>query len=314
MFYAWAFFVWLGPVFVYSLIKLGTMKKRIIPIILALCIATSSCELLEGLADETKGITNEEIVEGLKTALEIGTDTATNILGHVDGYYKNPLVKIPLPPDVVKVKETIENNSSLNSIASSLNLYKKFDDVELAVNRAAEFAADSAKPIFKKAITQMSLTDAWDILNGTVPQTEGTKSAANASFDSAAATQYFINNTYTDLTNLFSPKINYALDQDISSLNFSAVDAWSALTTTYNTFRSNGTVVGALAFASLAGKPINLPQELDTDLGHFCTEKALTGLFYRVGLEEKKIRRNPFDWAMNIIQKVFGKTHEKPVG
>ena len=46
--------------------------------------------------------------------------------------------------------------------------------------------------------------------------------------------------------------------------------------------------------------------EVETELGDFATGKALDGLFYKVGEEEKKIRNNPYEWALDIIQKVFG--------
>ena len=69
-----------------------------------------SCEnLFNGDED---GLTTEEIVEGLKTALEIGTDTATSVLSLVNGYYGNSLYKIPLPPEA----DIIVDNLSLISV------------------------------------------------------------------------------------------------------------------------------------------------------------------------------------------------------
>lgn len=289
------------------------MKKSIIYLTAILTIGLSSCDYLNQLAEETDGITRDEIAEGLKTALEIGTDTATNKLGIANAYLNNPLIKIPLPPDVAYVKGLIENNSTLNQVASKINLYDKFEDVVVAINHSAESAAKDAKPIFKDAITGMSLTDAWDILNGAVPQSsDALKSATTDAFDSTAATQFFKNHTYTSLVNVYSPKIQTALEQDITPLNFSADDAWKNLTNTYNSFMSNTAVTTALTVAAFSGNAIDLPSELDSDLAVFCTEKALDGLFFRVGKEEKKIRQNPFDWALNIIQKVFGEKHVEP--
>jgi len=49
-----------------------------------------------------------------------------------------------------------------------------------------------------------------------------------------------------------------------------------------------------------------------TDLGTYVTEKALDGLFYKVSLQEKQIRKDPMKWAKtavgNILQRVFGKS------
>ena len=77
-------------------------------------------------------------------------------------------------------------------------------------------------------------------------------------------------------------------------VNYSPYDAWNDLTGAYNTFVNS--IAGQLAGLS----PVT------TDIGEYCTEKALDGLFHKVGEEEKKIRKNPFQWAVNIIQKVFG--------
>jgi len=240
----------------------------------------TSCEELFNSDEE--GLTTEEVVEGLKKALEIGTDTATSTLGLMNGYYGNSLYKIPLPPEA----DIIVDNLGLISVGADL-----VEDVVKGINRAAEDAASEAAPIFKDAITDMTLSDAWDILNGTNPASTG-KSAEG--FDSTAATGYFKVTTYDALTNLYSPKINNALQKDLLDINYSPYDAWEDLTSAYNTVAS-----------SLAGQPLGLTP-VTTDIGVYCTEKALDGLFNKVGEEEKKIRKDPFKWAVDIIKKVFG--------
>jgi len=42
------------------------------------------------------------------------------------------------------------------------------------------------------------------------------------------------------------------------------------------------------------------------DLDHYVTDKALDGLFYMVGQEEKKIRTNPADRVTSLLKQVFG--------
>lgn len=256
------------------------MKRIVWIILIAISFSITSCEgLFNGDED---GLTTEEVVKGLKTALEIGTDTATSVLGLVNGYYGNSLYKIPLPPEA----DIIVDNLSLISVGEDL-----VEDVIVGINRAAEDAANEAAPIFKDAITGMTLSDAWDILNGTNPA-ENNKSAGD--FDSTAATGYFKVTTYNALTDLYSPKINSALQKDLLDINYSPYDAWEDLTGAYNTVAN-----------SIAGQLLNLTP-VTTDIGVYCTGKALDGLFHKVGDEEKKIRKNPFEWAVDIIQKVFG--------
>ena len=256
------------------------MKKTIAVICIIIFFVFSACEGLFDTDDD--GLTTAEVIEGLKKALEIGTDTASASLGILDGYYGNPLIKIPLPPEA----SIIVDNLSLLSVGEDL-----VEDVVKGINRAAEDAAKDAAPIFKGVITGMSISDAWDILNGSNPAV-AVKSAG--SFDSTAATGYFKVKTYDALTDLYSPKINGALEKDLLGVNYSPYDAWDDLTGAYNLV-ANGTLGQILGL-----NPVN------TDIGEYCTEKALDGLFYKVGEEEKKIRRNPFQWAIGIIEKVFG--------
>lgn len=272
------------------------MKKLFIPIVLSAMMAFSSCELLE---DANSSLSDADIIEGLKTALNVGADSASGNLAKLNGYYNNPFLKIPLPAEAEAVRNLINSNSTLASLSSTLGLEAKFEEVIKTVNRAAESAASEAAPIFKSAITNLTIADGWDILHGTVPS-----STKSASFDSTAATQYLKGQTYGNLTALYAPKINLALGQDLIG-NTSATEAWTSLTSTYNSFFNNSAVELAVALAG-----IDLPTNINTDLGEFSTQKALDGLFYKVGVEEKKIRKNPLQWASSlvgdILEKVFG--------
>jgi hypothetical protein len=43
------------------------------------------------------------------------------------------------------------------------------------------------------------------------------------------------------------------------------------------------------------------------DLDHYVTNKAMDGLFYMVGQEEKKIRTDPAARVTDLLKTVFGK-------
>ena len=116
--------------------------------------------------------------------------------------------------------------------------------------------------------------------------------------------------TYDNLVSLYAPKINEALGEDLG-LGFSAEQAWNSLTTAYNNALNTTAVqIAIILYESTTGNDVNLPSAIETDIGVFSTQKALDGLFYKVALQEKKIRRNPFDWAVDIIQRVFGYIQE----
>ena len=94
-----------------------------------------------------------------------------------------------------------------------------------------------------------------------------------------AATTYLKKTTSNDLTNSFRPVIDSALAK------VNATKYWKDLFTVYN---------------KIAPKPVN------ADLNEYVTEKALTGIFYYIGDEEKKIRANPSARVTDVLKKVFG--------
>ena len=130
-------------------------------------------------------LSETEITEGLKEALKIGTDNAVGLVSKLDGYYKNPKVKIPLPGVVKKVEKVLR----------TVGFGSKVDAFELSINRAAEQAAPEAKALFIDTIKQMSFTDARKILNGR----------------ENAATLYFKDKTWDRLAEKFEPIVHSAM-------------------------------------------------------------------------------------------------------
>ncbi len=115
--------------------------------------AMSSGQLAAQSLDQLSG---REATAGLKAALEKGASTAVSSLGRTDGFWANPKVKIPLP-------ETLER------ARGALRLMGKGDEVdelELAINRAAEQAVPQAKTLLTSAVKSMSVDDAKQILRG----------------------------------------------------------------------------------------------------------------------------------------------------
>ena len=132
-------------------------------------------------------ITNDEMVQGLKEALEIGTQNAVAAVSKVDGYYRNPDIEIPLPEEIEKAGKYLR----LAGYGS------KVDDFEQSMNRAAEQAAPEAKQMFLGAVKEMKIEDAQKILDGT----------------DNAATSYFKDKTYARLQKIFKPIVKDTMGQ-----------------------------------------------------------------------------------------------------
>lgn len=138
-------------------------------------------------------------------------------------------------------------------------------DLVVKMNRAAEEAAAEAKPIFWNAITALSIQDGMSILQG----------------DSVAATRYLQTHTYDSLYARYKPRIQAAMD------SVGAQQAWEYIVDTYN------------------GLPTTLTPLTNRDLAAYVTDRALKGLFLKVGQHETKIRRDARYRVTELLQKVF---------
>ena len=49
-----------------------------------------------------------------------------------------------------------------------------------------------------------------------------------------------------------------------------------------------------------------IPVVADADLDEYVTQKALDGLYFMIGEEEKKIRAHPLETGSSILREVFG--------
>ena len=117
---------------------------------LLLFVATPAAAL--GIAD----ITNKDAVTGLKQALDDGAAAAIGKLGVENGFFGNAKVKIPLPASIQKVE----------GLMRAMGMKRQADDLELAMNRAAESAVAEAKPLLVDAVKKMTVQDAKGILTG----------------------------------------------------------------------------------------------------------------------------------------------------
>lgn len=147
-------------------------------------------------------LSNTDIASGLKEALKIGAQNASNQLSVTDGFFKDAAIKILMPQEAKQVEQTLRS-VGLGSVA---------DKAILAMNRAAEDAAKQAAPIFINAITSMSIQDGVNILKG----------------GNNAATNYLKGKTTTALTAAFKPVIQKSL----SKVN--ATEIWNTVFSTYN--------------------------------------------------------------------------------
>ncbi|HVY74678.1 MAG TPA: DUF4197 domain-containing protein [Puia sp.] len=150
----------------------------------------------------SSSLSSDDIVNGLKQALTIGAQKSADRLSAADGFFKDAVVKILLPPQAQTVEKTLRG----------LGMGKLVDDAILSMNRAAEDASKSAAPIFVNAVKQMTVQDGLGILKGA----------------DTAATGYLRKTTSPQLTAAFHPVIDSSLQKT------GATKYWKDVFETYN--------------------------------------------------------------------------------
>lgn len=155
--------------------------------------ACSTAQINQTIGDVNKtlggnaSLTTAEVAEGLKEALIKGVSKGSEVVSQLDGYFKNPEIKIPFPPDVKKVEDRLRQ----------IGFGSEVDKFVMTLNRGAEDAAKEARPIFVNAIRSMTIDDAWSILRGS----------------DDAATQFLKRTTSSLLKEKFRPVIKNSLDK-----------------------------------------------------------------------------------------------------
>jgi Protein of unknown function (DUF4197) len=238
------------------------MKKIVLLLsVVFISIKPLSAQILKGILNKAtksttsssgSGLSNDDIINGLKEALRVGTDSSAKRLSNLNGFFGDAAIKVLMPEEAKKVESTLR----------SFGMGAIVDKTILSMNRAAEDAASGVGNIFLTAIKGMSITDGLKILRG----------------GDFAATDYLKSVTTKELTEKFRPVIEASL------VKVDATKYWKDMFTTYNKFSS---------------------KQVNTDLTAYVTERALSGLFLKISLEEQKIRKNPAAQVTDILKKVF---------
>jgi len=184
------------------------MKIALLLALVATTFSTSNAQFLKNIQNAAGipgggGFTQDEAGQAIKEALTKGITHGVDLVSVTDGYFKNPAIKIPFPPDAQRVESGLR----------AVGLGPKVDQTVESFNHAAENAAKAATNIFINAIKQLTISDAINIVN-------------NKQQD--AATQFLKRTTTPQLVSAFKPTIKDALDKA------GATQLWSEIMTRYN--------------------------------------------------------------------------------
>ncbi|MFH1161145.1 MAG: DUF4197 domain-containing protein [bacterium] len=179
------------------------------------------------------GLTEKDAVAGIKEALVKGTGESVKIVSRVNGYFANPEIKIPFP----------ENARDIETKLKAFGLGSEVDNVVASINHAAEDAAKSAETVFIAAITNMSISDAIQIVRGS----------------NDAATRYLERTTSPELKAKFTPIIKASLDK------VDATRLWADVINQYNQIpfvkKQNPDLTGYVTDKAIAGLFVMIAKE-----------------------------------------------------
>jgi len=177
----------------------------------ALILASSGCASLQesmgDILDTGSGdgeLEESVVIDGIREALRVGTQNTVISTSRLDGYLGNEMIRIAMP----------EQLESMVSTLRTVGLGFYVDELEIGMNRAAEMAAAEARDIFWNAIRDMTIADAFAILNGA----------------DTAATEYFRRQTGDDLRERFHPIIEQKIEEiGLSRMYGRAADAYNSI-------------------------------------------------------------------------------------
>lgn len=305
----------------------------------SLCVLSfASCDINSILdkATQTVGLSDSDVVSGLQEALVLGSKTAALQLSDtslpVGGYLKNELVKIVVPDTIEQYFDEVDNLvasaskymsslqsdprmlgkmsasqqlafeqaslqlADLSSISNAMKPYKQ--KIVTAMNRGAEQAAPNSIGVFKTAITNLTFDDARGLLSST---------------DTTAVTGFLKVKTFDGLNVAFKPILKEPLDLLNPNQYWTpAAKYYNDFVGTYATFKNTlNFTVGASALPS--PKYSSAPTDLSDFLSTYATGKALSGLFYMVGVQEGKLRADPWG-ALKAVGSMVSSTVSDLIG
>lgn len=160
----------------------------------ALALTTHGCAEMQAAGIDLAGILNAggpldetTVATGLKQALDVGTRRTVETLSRPGAFSRDPVLRLGLPGELGQAAQVLRG----------VGFGAQVDQLEDAMNRAAEQAAAQAVPVFASAITSMTIADAFDILYG----------------ENDAATRYFQSRTSDELHRRFQPVAARAMEQ-----------------------------------------------------------------------------------------------------
>lgn len=215
----------------------------------------------------------DSIGPAIKAALSEAGEYAESLCAGEGKFLDNPDIRIPLPDELTKMRDVL----------AKVGLAEKLDDLETAMNKAAEIACNGCAAIFKGVIENMDPGDALALIQSDNPR---------------SCTDFLKENSEEQLKELMTPPVQDGLSQ------VSAVELWNQVKDGYDSVRNKATggMMGMLSKAT----GVDIP-EINWDLEPYVVGKGTDAIFGFIATKESDFRENPLGSASELVQGVFKK-------
>ena len=159
-------------------------------------------EKAENLLKENTNILNQEITDLIHEILDDASTYAINQAKIKGGFNENHLIRIKFPLEAKKIKDALKK----------IGMKKQIHIFEDNMNASAEHASNQALAVFKQAINNMNIDDAYSIING----------------EDDAATSYLKRSSIQKLNPLIKMIISSSMK------DFKVLENWENLISSYN--------------------------------------------------------------------------------
>lgn len=143
------------------------------------------------------GLSEGDAASGVRAALEKGAVTAVKLLGRPGGFLDDPRLRIPLPGFLHDAARLLRATGQK----------RKVEELEVAMNRAAEAAVPEGKAVLLAAVKAISVEDALKLVRG----------------GDTAVTDFFVAKTRAPLGEKFLPIVTRATEKVSLAERYNAV-------------------------------------------------------------------------------------------
>jgi hypothetical protein len=178
------------------------------------------------------------------------------------------------------VKKVSREDGYFGNLNIKIPVPEKLEDAEKLLRKVGMDDRVDAFILSMNRAAEKAAPQAVDIFVGAIRDMTVVDAYGIVKGDETAATSYFMDKTSDNLYGLFKPVVTDSMAQ------VGVVRSYKRMMDKYNS--------------------IPFVKKIDVDLEDYVTDEALDGLFFMVGEEEKKIRKDPAARVTELLQKVFG--------